>query len=77
MGEHPCLYCFVVGIYVQDALYADHLKVAVLLRAHGGVLGPSGDPSLLEKLEAPNVPSVYDVKKLVNKLMRQQVLQPS
>lgn len=57
----------------QDALNGDHVKVAIMLRAHGGTLGPKGDPELLEKLNHPNLPSVYDVKKVVNSLMRAQV----
>ena len=62
------------AVPAQDALDADHISVAVLLRAHGGILGPSGDASLLEKLQGPDVPTVYQVKKLINKLMRQQVI---
>ena len=30
----------------QDALDADHMKVAIILKANGGILGPAGDPAL-------------------------------
>lgn len=36
---------------LQDALNSDHIDVAVMLHAAGGRLGPSGDPTLLTKLE--------------------------
>jgi hypothetical protein len=56
----------------QDALDGDHMEVAILLRANGGVLGPSGDGSLMDKFNQPDLPTVQDVKKHVNKLMRKQ-----
>lgn len=60
--------------WVQDALEAGHVKLAVLLCAHGGSLGPSGDPTLLDLLDAPEAPNVYEAKRLVNRLMWQQVV---
>mmetsp|Transcript_5758 Transcript_5758/g.16161 ORF Transcript_5758/g.16161 Transcript_5758/m.16161 type:complete len:1854 (-) Transcript_5758:3600-9161(-) len=57
---------------LQEALERDHMRVAVLLQAHGGSIGPSGDESLMEKLKGPNVPSIYSVKRDMNKMMRWQ-----
>ena len=58
---------------LKNALEADHVNMAVLLRAHGGILGPNAAPDLLGKLDKPDVPAVRDVKWKINRLMRQQV----
>lgn len=58
---------------LKNALEADHVNMAVLLRAHGGILGPVAAPDLIGTLDKPDVPSVRDVKWKINRLMRQQV----
>jgi ankyrin repeat protein len=52
----------------QDALNSDHVDVAVMLLAAGAVLGSSGDPELLKKLE--NAPSIAEVHRKVAHLAR-------
>mmetsp|Transcript_27947 Transcript_27947/g.79036 ORF Transcript_27947/g.79036 Transcript_27947/m.79036 type:complete len:1538 (+) Transcript_27947:383-4996(+) len=62
---------------LQDALEADNMEVAVLLYTHGGTLGPTGEEPLMEKLKAPDVRSVYEVKLSANRMMRQQMQEGS
>lgn len=49
------------------------MEVAILLRANGGVLGPSGDNKLLQLFDKQDLPTVQAVKKQVNRTMRRQV----
>ena len=52
------------------------MSVAVMLLTHGGTLGTSAGPSLMEKLQQPGVQSFQEVKHMANKMMRTQVCPP-
>lgn len=53
---------------LQDALEGNHLDCARVLHSFGGLLGESGDETLLELLDKPECPHIGEVWKKIRQL---------